>query len=128
MSQLGGWWRLWIVFVVLLLAFATLIGLGQRETAPDGVRPGLCVPGTIEHETISVPAIPPWEAYQKTPPAMLERGELIDPRKSIERFSCVSWISLLSRWAVGLALAVSVLAAVFTLRWIYVGFKRPRHP
>ena len=127
MNRLGGWWRIWIVGTALLLAFGTVIGLQQRELDIELSGKDVCLPGTIETNFESQPSLDGWSALQKTPPEVLARGEVLNPRVNVEQFSCVSWSSMLNSWAVALAAAMTMLLTVYVARWVLAGFKRSQN-
>jgi hypothetical protein len=125
--MLGGWWRVWIVLVVGLFAFGSIIGLQQTQFENELGGKDVCFPGTLETRMVSEPTINNWEALQKTPPEMLERGEILNPRVRVEQYSCVSWHTMLKHWAYAIAAAISLLAFVFVARWVGAGFSKVKN-
>lgn len=127
MSTLNGWWRIWIVVTVALLTFASILGLNQREFDDNLSSKDVCFPGTLEARIVSEPTMDNWTAYQSTPPEMLDRGEIIDPRVEVGRFSCVSWASMLKSWGAALTAALAILIVAYVVRWIGSGFNRSKY-
>ncbi|MBA4761147.1 hypothetical protein [Sphingomonas sp.] len=126
MIDLNGWWRIWIVLAIALLAVATVVGLARRQFDNELSGKSVCFPGTVETQIVSQPTMDTWTAYKNTPPEALARGEIVNPRVDVEQFSCVSWTTMLKSWASALAAALALLALVFVVRWIGAGFNRSK--
>jgi hypothetical protein len=123
LRSLNGWWRLWVVTVVIFIGIATAVALGERDVFQENP-PSSCVPSTLEANEGTRNAKSIWEALQATPADELSKGRIDNSTVTYTTYSCVSWILMLKYWSVALALAASILCVIYVIQWIAGGFRK----
>ena len=136
MKRLGGFARLWIVLAVILAVVTMMNSLFVKDydvavprslaLAKGYAGPNRCLPGTI---VLQDKYIGSGNFFDK-----LEKGEIVPPPPSgflLEKdspdwevhASCTSWMGLFRAAGIGFGLALLVLVAGFSAKWIYRGFR-----
>ena len=150
--SLGGWWRLWLVGTVVVLAYNLNEALAYRDLSDHLTRPSFCVPfttveGKIRHIVGYSPPIQQKEL--QSPPdnpdglnklrQMVDKSlrkqnpydeyfaeKLTEPQPIIKEknvYSCVSLYRLIECLIWTLMVSVGVIAIGYLMRWVVHGFK-----